>query len=75
MVYQVGIMTSNAQSESNSTTASLLQINDQWNSVSGVSIDEESTNLIQYQQAYQAAARVISTVQSLFQITMQMGTA
>ena len=74
LVYQVGILTSNAQSDSNSTTANLLQISDQWNSVSGVSIDEESTNLIQYQQAYQAAARVISTVQSLFQITMSMGT-
>jgi flagellar hook-associated protein 1 FlgK len=75
LVYQVGIKTSSANSESNSTGASLLQMINQWNSVSGVSVDEESTNLIQYQQAYQAAARVISTVQSLFQITMSMGTA
>jgi flagellar hook-associated protein 1 FlgK len=75
LVYQIGSMTSTANSESNSASASLLQLGDQWNSVSGVSIDEESTNLIQYQQAYQAAARVISTVQALFQITMSMGTA
>ena len=75
LVYQVGIKTANANSDSNSTSASMQQMTDQWNSVSGVSVDEESTNLIQYQQAYQAAARIISTVQALFQITMSMGTA
>lgn len=31
-------------------------------SVSGVSIDEEMTNLIQYQHAYSAAARLVSTI-------------
>jgi len=40
-----------------------------------VSIDEESANLISYQQSYEAAARVVSTIQSLFSITMSMGTA
>jgi flagellar hook-associated protein 1 FlgK len=52
-----------------------VQLNDQLSSVSGVSIDEESANLITYQNAYEAAARVVSTVQSLFQVTMAMGTA
>lgn len=75
LVYQVGNLTSNATAESSATTASLLQLNNQLSSVSGVSIDEESTNLITYQQAYEAAARVVTTVQSLFQITMAMGTA
>jgi flagellar hook-associated protein 1 len=56
-------------------TASLLQLNDQLNSVSGVSIDEESANLITYQQAYEAAARVVTTIQALFSVTMSMGTA
>lgn len=75
LVYQVGSLVSQANAESNATAASLLQLSNQRNSVSGVSIDEESTNLIAYQQAYQAAARVISTVQALFQVTMTMGTA
>ena len=35
-------------------------------SVSGVNLDEEAARLIQLQQAYQAAARLISTSQSLF---------
>lgn len=36
-------------------------------SVSGVNLDEEAANLIKFQQAYQATARVISTAQTLFQ--------
>jgi len=35
-------------------------------SVSGVNLDEEAADLIRYQQAYQAAARVIQTSQELF---------
>jgi len=75
LVYQVGNLTSTATAESSATAASLLQLNDQLSSVSGVSIDQESTNLIAYQQAYEAAARVVSTIQSLFQVTLSMGTA
>ena len=75
MVYQVGSLASNANAESNATAATLVQLNDQRNSISGVSIDEESTNLLNYQQAYSAAARVVTTVQALFQVTMAMGTA
>ena len=75
LVFQVGSLTSNANAESTATSASLLQPNDQLSSVSGVSIDQESTNLITYQQAYEAAARVVTTIQAMFQITMSMGTA
>ncbi len=75
MVYQVGSLTSNANAESSATAATLVQLTDQRNSISGVSIDQESTNLLTYQQAYSAAARVVTTVQELFQVTMAMGTA
>ena len=40
--------------------------------MSGVSIDEESANLVQFQQAYEAAAKVITTIQSLFDTTINM---
>jgi flagellar hook-associated protein 1 FlgK len=36
-------------------------------SYSGVNLDEEAADLVRYQQAYQAAAQVIATADSLFQ--------
>jgi flagellar hook-associated protein 1 FlgK len=35
-------------------------------SISGVNLDEEAANLVRYQQAYQAAAQVIATAETLF---------
>ena len=34
--------------------------------VSGVNLDEEAADLVRFQQAYQAAAQVISVANSLF---------
>ena len=34
-------------------------------SVSGVSLDEEMTHMIQYEQAYNAAAKLVSTVDEM----------
>ncbi|HEY0794401.1 MAG TPA: flagellar hook-associated protein FlgK [Acidisarcina sp.] len=75
IVFQVGTAAADAQANSTATSASLLQLTNQRNAVSGVSVDEESTNLIRYQQAYEAAARVITTVQTLIGVTLAMGTA
>ncbi len=36
-------------------------------SLSGVNLDEEAANLLRFQQAYQASARVIATADTLFQ--------
>ncbi len=44
-------------------------------SVSGVSMDEEMTNLIRFQRAYQASARVMSTMDSMLdQLINRTGT-
>ncbi len=45
----------------------MLELNkDSLASVVGVNLDEEAANLIRFQQAYQAAAQVISTASTLF---------
>ncbi|SEF63327.1 flagellar hook-associated protein 1 FlgK [Bryocella elongata] len=75
LVYQVGQLSANATTASSAAQSSLLSLNTQLSSVSGVSIDQETTSLMQYQQQYEAAARVVSTIQSLFQVTISMGTA
>ncbi|MFM7817555.1 MAG: flagellar basal body rod C-terminal domain-containing protein [Verrucomicrobiota bacterium] len=38
----------------------------------GVSIDEEMSTLIQYQRAYQASARLLTTVNELFASLLTM---
>ncbi len=41
-------------------------------SVAGVSLDEEGANMVKYQNSYNAAAKVISTVQEVFDTILNM---
>ena len=41
-------------------------------SVSGVSLDEEGANLVRYQNSYNAAAKVIATVQEMYDTLLRM---
>jgi flagellar hook-associated protein 1 FlgK len=63
-VSQVGSGVQAAQSTQSTQQAVLTAVSNQRQSVSGVSLDEEMTNLIQYQQAYQASARVMNAIDS-----------
>jgi flagellar hook-associated protein 1 FlgK len=73
LVSQTGTLASQAATEVTASTASLNQLNDQLGAVSGVNLDEETTNLMNYQRAYEAAARVVSTVDELTQSVLDMG--
>ena len=73
LVFQVGSTTSNTSAEADASSQILQQLNDQRGSVSGVSLDEEAANMVQYQTAYQAAARVVSTVSSLLDDAVNLG--
>lgn len=73
LVSQTGNLTAQAQAEVTASTASLTQLNNQLGSVSGVNLDEETTNLMNYQRAYEAAARVVTTVDALTQSVLDMG--
>ena len=42
-------------------------------SESGVNLDEEATNLLRYQQAYQAAGKMMSIASQLFDTLLQLG--
>jgi flagellar hook-associated protein 1 FlgK len=41
-------------------------------SIAGVSLDEEFADLIKYQNAYQAAARIFTTAQTMLDILMNL---
>ena len=51
----------------------VLQLQNQKESITGVSLDEEMTRLVQFQQAYQAAARIVNTVDEMVDTVLNMG--
>lgn len=75
LVFQVGNDTANATSSLSGQQLIIQQLQDQQNSVSGVSLDQEGANLVLYQNAYGAAARVAGVIATLFQTAIALGTA
>jgi flagellar hook-associated protein 1 FlgK len=73
IVFKVGSDTANVSADVASSNLILQQLQDQRASTSGVSLDEEAANLIKYQTAYQAAARVVSTIEALLADTVNLG--
>jgi len=73
IVFKVGNDTSNTSADADASSSILQQLQDQRGSISGVSLDEEASNLIQFQTAYQAAARVVSTVDALLSDAVNLG--
>lgn len=57
----VGIDTQNATNTSQQNSSYLKQLNTIRESNSGVSLDEELTNMIKYQQAFQASSKIVNT--------------
>jgi flagellar hook-associated protein 1 len=72
IVFNVGNDASNASAEQTASAGVLQQLNDQLGSVSGVSLNEEAANMVQYQDAYQASAQVITTINDMMYAVIQM---
>jgi flagellar hook-associated protein 1 FlgK len=74
LVGQVGVESSKATDLKESYEILVEQINNSRESVQGVSLDEEMANMIKYQNAFDAAARVITTMdQALDTVINGMG--
>ena len=67
IVADVGSKAQQAMIERDARRTLMKQSIESRDSVSGVNLDEEAANIVKMQQAYQAAARVISTADTLFQ--------
>jgi len=67
----VGVRVQSAQSSTDIATAVAEQAEQVRSSQAGVNLDEEAARLIQYQQSYQAAAKVLQVAQSLFDTLLQ----
>lgn len=66
LVADVGTETQQAGANAAVQSQLLTQAENAKDSVSGVNLDEEAADLVRYQQAYAAAAQVISTANTLF---------
>lgn len=70
-IAQVGTRTQSAQYASNMSTAIANNLERDRTAISGVNLDEEAAKLIQYQQAYQASAKMLQIAQSVFDSLLQ----
>jgi len=72
-VGRMGLM--GEQSERALATENLImkELKDMRQSISGVNIDEELANMIRFQHGYNAAARFVSTVNSMLDVLMRLG--
>jgi flagellar hook-associated protein 1 FlgK len=66
IVTGLGTVVSTAASNQTTQDQVTTQLKNQQQSVEGVSIDEEMTNLISFQQSYSASARFITTISGLY---------
>lgn len=74
IIGQIGIDSQEAQRMKDNSDVIVQQVENRRQSVSGVSLDEEMANMIKFQQAYNAAARMITTMdQCLDKVINGMG--
>jgi flagellar hook-associated protein 1 FlgK len=70
---QIGSDTAAATSDNTAQQATLTQLTTQRDSLSSVSLDEEASNLTEYQRAYQAAAQVFNIANSIMASALNLG--
>jgi len=68
----IGSAVSSAQGAGSGAELVLAQLSNQREMVSGVSLDEEMTNMIKFQRSFEAAARVVRTTDELIQTILNM---
>jgi len=70
IINRLAVQTQTAKKNVTNHTTLLASLEESRTSISGVSLDEEMANLIQYQHAYQANAKIISTVDELLDLVI-----
>ena len=65
LVTSLGVDAKNAQTLADAQSLSVQQLDQLQQSEAGVNLDEEMVNIVQFQRAYQAAARVITVIDDM----------
>jgi flagellar hook-associated protein 1 FlgK len=71
LIEKVGAGVQAAKGDQSNLQTTLTAIGNQRQSVSGVSLDEEMTNLISFQRGYQASARTLTAMDSMLETLIQ----
>jgi flagellar hook-associated protein 1 len=66
LISQIGIDGQQSARELENTELLIDKVNARKDSISGVSLDEELVNMVKFQHAYNAAAKIITTMDELF---------
>jgi flagellar hook-associated protein 1 FlgK len=72
LVGAIGNKTREVQVNAEASAAQLEQADKAAQNVSGVNLDEEAANLLKYQQAYQAASKVMQVADTIFNALLQI---
>ena len=67
----IGVRVQSAKASADMSASVAEQANKDLQAKSGVNLDEEAARLIQYQQSYQAAAKMLQVAQSIFDALLQ----
>ena len=68
LVVDLGAHSQATQRRAEIQAATLTEVDAERTSQSGVNLDEEMSNLVQYERSYQAAAKVISTIDEMLDV-------
>lgn len=71
LISQIGIRTQSANYSAEVSSSLAANLEKDRTGVSGVNLDEEAAKLLQYQQAYQASAKMIQVAQGIFDTLIQ----
>lgn len=72
LLADMGIRSQSAQAAESLSSRTLAQAESDRAGISGVNLDEEAARLMQFQQAYQAAAKILTTAQNVFDTLLQI---
>lgn len=72
LVGKIGVAAERANSKFESQKNMVTQLNNLRDSISGVSLDEEATKMIEYQKSFDASARLIRVADEMFDTILNM---
>jgi len=72
IVSDIGSLTQEAKNNEDMQESIIALLEERRAQTAGVSLDEEASNLLRFQRAYQAAAKIISVADSLFETLLKI---